>query len=179
MNWSIAQIADIAPAEYAAAYAALSPSRQAHIDSFRHPGAKKQSLAGEVLLRRLLAEMGVTAPIERLPSGQPVLQGSDHHVSIAHCEEFVVCAIHPAPVGIDIEKIKAVKPGMIQKVCTPEESRYVQDDPARFFEIWTGKEAYFKMRGTGITNFQSINILPLNRKCFRRGEYLIQIVYEE
>ena len=81
--------------------------------------------------------------------------------------------------GIDIERIKPVKKGMAERVCTPEELQYVQGDENRFFEIWTAKEAWFKMKGTGITDFQAVNTLSLSRKMFRQGNYLIHIVYEE
>lgn len=176
MNWSVASVNDFSDAELAQVYRTLSPSRKAHIDTFRHEGAKKQSLAAEALLRRML---GMDAVVERLPSGQPVLADRSTCISIAHCEDYVACAVSEKPVGIDIEKIKPVKPGMAERVCTAEELQFVQSDDSRFFEIWTAKEAYFKMKGTGITGLQSINILPLPRKVFRQGAYIIQLVYEE
>lgn len=179
MNWLIGHTADFTEEEYAAVYDSLSPSRKAHIDTFRHMGARRQSLAGELLLRRLLAAEGIEGIPERLPSGQPVLQGSDAYVSIAHCEDCIACAVSDRPIGIDVEKLRPVKPGMAQKVCTPEELSYVQDDPVRFFEIWTAKEAYFKMQGTGITDFQSVNTLTLPRQLMRQGDHLIQIVFEQ
>ena len=179
MNWCIARITDFSEAALAAAYAALTPSRKAHIDTFRHEGARRQSLAGELLLGRLLEKQGVSAAIERLPSGQPVLKGNPSFVSIAHCEDYVVCAVSHRPIGIDIEKVKPVKPGMAERICTPEELQYVCGDETRFFEVWTAKEAWFKMLGTGITDFQSVNTLTLSRKLFRQDGYLIQLVYEE
>lgn len=176
MKWRIASVEDFSEDDLAAVYEALSPSRKAHIDAFRHPGAKKQSLTGEALLRRLL---GNDAIIERLPSGQPVLSDGSAFISIAHCDDYVVCAVSEKPVGIDIEKIRPVKPGMADKVCTAEELQYVQQDETRFFEIWTAKEAYFKMQGTGITNFQAVNTLTLPRKVFRQSDYIVTFVYTE
>ena len=117
MKWRIASVEDFSEDDLAAVYEALSPSRKAHIDAFRHPGAKKQSLTGEALLRRLL---GNDAIIERLPSGQPVLSDGSAFISIAHCDDYVVCAISEKPVGIDIEKTRPVKPGMAEKVCTAD-----------------------------------------------------------
>ena len=179
MNWCLARISDFSAEEYAAVYETMSDSRKAHMSTFRHLGAKQQSLAGELLLRKLLRETGIVTPIERLPSGQPVLQNEQAFVSIAHCDDHVVCAIHDRPIGIDIEKVTSVKPGLAERVCTPEELAYIQGNASRFFEIWTAKEAYFKMKGTGITNFQAVNTLTLPRKLIRQGEYLIQIVCEQ
>lgn len=176
MNWCIAPISDFSEETLTEVYETLSPSRKAHIDRFRHAGARKQSLAAEALLRRLL---GNDAILERLPSGQPVLADRSDFISIAHCDDYVVCAANDKPIGIDIEKIKPVRPGMAEKICTAEELQYVQDDAERFFEVWTAKEAWFKMQGTGITNFQAVNTLTLPRKVFRQSQYIIQIVYEE
>lgn len=179
MNWLIGRTTDFTEAQYTAVYHSLSPSRKAHIDAFRNEKVRRQSLAGELLLRSLLAQLGIDAVPERLPSGQPVLSGSDAFVSIAHCDDYIVCAVSDRPVGIDIEKRRPLKPGMIRRVCTPEELAYVQDDETRFFEIWTAKEAWFKLQGTGITDFQSVNTLTLPRLLFRQGDYVIQVVYME
>ena len=178
MNWSITQIMDCSAEELAACYKGLSPSRKAHMDRFRNEQARYQSLAGELTLRRLLAQLGIEDTIVRLPSGQPVLENGTAFISIAHCEDYAVCAVSPRPVGIDIERIRPVKPGMAERICTVEELSYVQADETRFFEVWTGKEAYFKMKGTGITNFQSVNTLSLQGQIFRQDDYLIRIVTE-
>lgn len=179
MKWLICRTTDFTQAQYDAVYTALSPSRRAHMDTFRHAGARRQSLAGELALRRLLAREGIDATVERLASGQPVLKNSDLYVSISHCQELVACAISHAPIGIDVEQIRPVKPGMPERVCTAEELAWMQDSHERFFEIWTAKEAYFKMLGTGITDLRSVNILTLPRQVLRDGDYLIQLVYKE
>lgn len=179
MKWLILRTADFSEAQYAAVYDRLSPSRRAHIDSFRHTGARRRSLTGELALRTLLAQEGIDAVPERLPSGQPVLQGSDLCVSISHCDDLVACAISDSPIGIDVEKIRPVKPAMIERVCTPEELAWVGEDRERFFAVWTAKEAYFKMVGTGITDLRSVNTLTLPRQLIRRDKYLIQLVYME
>lgn len=179
MNWLLCHTDDFTEEAYHAAYATLSASRKAHIDAFRHPGARRQSLAGELLLRKLLAQLGIDAIPERLPSGQPVIPGEPIFVSLAHCNDYVVCVADTAPVGIDIEQLRPVKDGMIHRVCTPEELLYVGQDPERFFEVWTAKEAYFKMLGTGITDLKSVNTLTLPRQLLRHGDYLIHIVYDK
>ena len=179
MNWLICRTADFTQAEYDAVYGDLSASRKAHMDTFRHAGARQQSLAGELALRRLLAQAGIVDIVDRLPGGQPVLRGGSAYVSISHCEDLVACVVSRTPVGIDIERIRPLKPGLIDRVCTPEEKAYIQDAPERFFEVWTAKESYFKMLGTGITDLRAVNTLCLPRQIFRDGDYIIQIVYKE
>lgn len=176
MNWLMCRTCDFEEQEYAAVYNQLSDSRKAHIDAFTNADARKCSLAGELLLRKLLVQEGIHSKPERAPGGQPVLPGNEAFVSISHCDDRVVCAVSSAPVGIDIEKIRPVRDGMAQRVCTEEELSYAGQDMTRFFEIWTAKEAYFKMKGTGITNFQAVNTLVLDKQFFARDGYLICLV---
>lgn len=179
MNWLICRTADFTQTEYDAVYDDLSDSRKAHIDTFRHALARQQSLAGELALRKLLRQCAIADIPVRLPSGQPALARGSAYVSISHCEDLVACALSREPIGIDAERIRPVKPGLIDRVCTPEEKDYVQDSAERFFEVWTAKEACFKMLGTGITDFQSVNTLTLPRHLIREGDYCIQLVYKE
>lgn len=175
MRWEMCRTGDFTEQEYGAVYEKLSPSRKAHIDAFSNEAARRCSLAGELLLRSLLAAEGIAAVPERLPSGQPVLPGGQAFVSISHCDDRVVCAVSKTAVGIDIEKVRPIRPGMAERVCTAEELRYVRsgNETERFFEVWTAKEAYFKLKGTGITNFQAVNTLTLQKAFFRWDEYLV------
>lgn len=179
MNWLICRVTDFTQEALEHCYETLSPSRKAHVDTFRHQGARRQSLAGELALRQLLAQADITDTIERAPGGQPVLAGGSAFVSISHCQDLVACAVAEMPVGIDIEKIRPVKPELIGRVCTPEEKAYVGASRERFFEVWTAKEAWFKMQGTGITDFQAVNTLTLPRESHREGDYVLHLVYKE
>ena len=163
MKWLYGTIHDFPQTEYDRIRELLTPSRKVRIENLKSADLQKRSLTGD-----LLAEKLTGGQIEMALSGQPHLIGSSMHISIAHSGDAVVCAAAETPVGIDIEKIRPTKPGMLQKVCTPEELEYAQQEESRFFEIWTAKEAYFKMKGTGITNFQDINTLSLHRQIFRK-----------
>lgn len=183
MNWSYCYTGDFTQAEYAAAYADLSPSRRAHIDGLKSEKARLCSLAGELLVQRLLSGLGVdNARLHRKDNGQPYLTGCDLHVSISHCEELVVCAVSSAPVGIDVERVRPIDLRIADRVCTEQERQYLLDaieqdrHLERFYEVWTAKEAYFKKQGTGITGLKKVNILPLDRQRFRIEDYLVQIL---
>lgn len=195
MKWLYARIPDFTEADREAAYRQLSSSRKAHIDRFRLEQDRARSLTSELLVKKLLCtEFGLKDPvIARQPNGCPIVQGFDLHISIAHCDEMVVCAADTAPVGIDIERIRPIRFRAARHVCTQEELNYLfcgaqapkdvelctdEGTLLRFFEIWTAKEAYFKKEGTGITDLKSVNVLPLPRRVFRAGDYLIQIIHE-
>ena len=192
MHWSCCDTADLSREDLQQAYLQLSPSRKEHIDRLRQPEDKVRSLAGELLVHRLLQEhYGITdAVLHRKENGQPYLKGCDLHVSIAHCERMVACAISSEPVGIDVERIRPIKPDICRHVCTQEEKAYVlagcqraeeiifrkPEVLRRFFEIWTAKEAYFKKCGTGITDLKSVDVMTLQPKTHVIGDYILQIL---
>lgn len=193
MQWSFWHTSQLPRQELDRAYRQLTPSRKAHIDSLHKQADKDRSLAGELLVQKLLRRhYGITdAQLHRAANGAPYLTGCDLFVSISHSADMVVCAVSEHPVGIDVEKLRPVDLRMARHICTPEELSYLLEgkalpaggglceDPAaalRFFEIWTAKEAYFKKQGTGITNLRSVNILPLRRYRFTPEGYLVQIV---
>ena len=191
MNWLACKTTDFSQTDYDRAYRQLTPARKAHIDRFRLSSDKTRSLAGELLAEKLLAETyGLTdVQLDRAENGRPVLKDSALHISIAHCEDMVVCTVSEDPVGIDVERIRPIDLGAARHVCVEEERDYLLygkpaepglcRDPEilkRFYEIWTAKEAYFKKCGTGITNLKSVNILPMERQCFQIEDYFIQVI---
>lgn len=192
MKWLYGYITDFTDQEYEAAYHTLSPTRRERINSLKKPLDRKRSLAGELLMRRLLAdEYGVNdGIIEVSPNGKPVVSTKGLFISIAHSSDMVVCAADDKGIGIDVEKIKPINISVAKKFCVAEELDYIvkdfdcnklgyceqRDILCRFYEIWTAKEAYFKSLGTGITKLKSVNTLELTRNIFYKDNYIIQII---
>ena len=192
MHWTYCDTAAFSARELQKAYEELSSSRKEYIDRLRQQKDKLRSLTGELLVRQLLkAHYGMEkVQLHRSENGQPYLTDRGLYVSITHCEEKIACAVSEAPVGIDLEKLRPIDLRLCRHVCVPEEKAYVLGDyPGdpngmcqdrrvleRFFEIWTAKEAYFKKRGTGITDLKSVNILPLPRQMHRLDDYILQIL---
>lgn len=191
MKWIYCDINNISDEEYAIAYRALSPSRRERVNRIQNTDDKKRSLAGEILAKKLLLEEYVidNPQITIDTKGKPQAEGAPHF-SIAHCQDIAVCAADDSEIGLDIEKIRAVKHSLIKRVCVDEELEYVlgsytTDDNlcedleilAKFFEIWTAKEAHFKKIGTGITNFKSVNTRAIKKQFFTLNDYLICIVF--
>ena len=184
MNWSYCKISDFSSEEYDKAYENLSLSRKKRIDRLTAPYSRKRSLAGELLvLKTLKKEYNIDGVIECDEKGRPYLKENKIFISIAHSGEYVACAVDESPIGIDIEKIRDIDFKISNRICTEDEKEYLFENEReklyRFYEIWTAKEAFFKMQGTGIKNFKSVNILELNRKVFNLGEYLVQIVKKD
>jgi 4'-phosphopantetheinyl transferase len=96
--------------------------------------------------------------------GKPSLVEEDlAHSSFTHFSlstsgtKAMVAVSHTAPVGADIEQVRAVEDGVIECACSDQEMdalAAVEDSVQRrraFFELWTSKEAYSKALGTGLS----------------------------
>lgn len=127
-----------------------------------------------IIARRGGTDAGDRARLERLAreaSGNPSLIltrrcshcGSSGHgapfapglfVSLSRAVDTVVFALSPEPVGIDIESVENVALADIDRVAfTPAERARIAASPASRLmraELWAGKEAVLKLRGTGL-----------------------------
>ena len=94
--------------------------------------------------------------------GKPYFDGRDDlFFSVSHCGGAVAVAIDDEEVGVDIEEIGRYRESLVNYVLNEDECRDKaclvrtgRDDEkaASFIEIWTKKEAVFKLLGTGITH---------------------------
>jgi len=90
-------------------------------------------------------------------SGKPMLPAFPAvHFNITHCEGLAACAFAGSPVGLDAEVIGAYVPILEKKVLSDPERTFLEGnkDPAMrrewFHRLWTLKEAYVKMTGSGL-----------------------------
>lgn len=100
--------------------------------------------------------------------GKPYIENDNYHFSISHSGNLIAFVSHTAPIGIDIQETKNdTSPAL--RFFTQNEQSYISNDPSRFFEIWTKKEAYIKMLGTGLsTSLSSFDVLkePVKNMLF-------------
>ncbi len=99
--------------------------------------------------------------------GKPYLEGCPFKFSISHSKELCVVSISLNEVGTDVEMIKP-RSLKIDRLFTKKEKDYVEGSKnclVFFYEIWTGKEAYLKENGRGLsTPLDSFEILDTSRK---------------
>ena len=114
-------------------------------------------LAGAVLARYLLwreFRIPYTAVIAYGPYGKPyLLDYPEVHFNISHSGQYVASAVCDRSVGIDIQEIVPYSVDVAAAVCNLEEMAYLKAStvPAReFARIWTKKEAFAKLTGSGI-----------------------------
>ena len=84
--------------------------------------------------------------------GQPQIEGGPCF-SISHCKKAIAVAISDSPIGIDIEGIRNVQTALVDKTMNEAEKAEIataQNVELAFTRFWTQKEAFLKMKGTGI-----------------------------
>ena len=84
--------------------------------------------------------------------GAPFIEEGPYF-SISHCKSGIAVAVSDQPIGIDIETIRPLKIELVKKTMNPIEQEVIlantQPDWA-FTRLWTKKEAFLKLKGTGI-----------------------------
>jgi 4'-phosphopantetheinyl transferase len=105
-------------------------------------------------LRRLYG-LDVRALDQRVtPEGKPYFDGPQApHFSISHSHAMALCALHGAPVGADVERVRRVRDALARRIMSDAEyaAYLASPDPVRFFfRIWTLKESFVKQTGLGI-----------------------------
>jgi 4'-phosphopantetheinyl transferase len=146
---------------WAEAQALLSPAeadRAARLRDFRD---RQTYVFAHAALRLLLAPALGAQPKAEFATGahgKPRLPGGEAvHFNLSYRRGMVALAIGDAPLGVDIE---VVRPGIDmlgigQRFFTGEEQAFLQAPPsgdvaARFFGLWTRKEALVKAAGLGV-----------------------------
>ena len=119
-------------------------------------------------------------------NGKPYLSDYPHiHFSISHCNYGCICTISDNPIGIDIQDIRPFSWSVSEHCCSMAELQLIKESvepAAEFTKIWTMKESYLKMKGTGITvDLLSVDTTKLqNRiKTFKMNGCYISVASAE
>lgn len=173
-------ISKISDEEFLRMYQQSDRMRREKADRLKHLPSKKLTLAAGMLARVGIAQKLNIRPqdvsFKTQPGGKPYAEGLGIHFSLSHSGNLAVCAICDNPVGIDVERNnKNVNPNVAKRCFTEAEQAYVFSNmakmSARFFEIWTKKEAYVKLLGTGLKDFLNFDVM--------RHEEIYSILYGE
>ena len=190
MDYIFAYLSEFCDDDYEKAYENLSGVAKKRVDRYKRDDDRKRSLLAHMLLKKLMNENNISAQLLYEENGRPVFENNEYFLSLSHSGEVAFSAVSETPLGIDVEKIRPVSKNLVNRVCVDEEKDYVLGDFSltdekeicdpdvlkRFFEIWTAKEAYFKMIGSGITDLKSVNTIELKAKSFHSGGYIFTII---
>ncbi|MGM9662854.1 MAG: GNAT family N-acetyltransferase [Oscillospiraceae bacterium] len=142
--------------------AAMDGSSRTRVEGIRSPERRRQAAAGDWLARRAVAKRTGLAPervrILRAAGGKPWAEGCCF--SVSHSGGWVVCAAGPLPLGVDTEELRPFDPAVAERCFSDLEREYLDAAPAgarrqaRFWRIWTGKEALAKLEGGGLASLR-------------------------
>ena len=166
----------------------VSNQRREQALRYQHTFGQFCCLKSYIMLCDLLAEWGRVhqLPINEQPTflynnyGAPYIEGGPYF-SISHCKTGIAVAISENPIGIDIEAIRTFKPELMRKTMNLTEQQHIissTNPDLEFIRLWTQKEAYLKLKGTGIISnlhntldhnpeitWKEIGNLPLKYVC--------------
>ena len=158
----------------------VSMQRREQALAYKHVFGQYCCLKSYELLLQLLASnlsplTSHLSPISHSPSGRPIAASprplpspnptflyNEHGApylqdgpcfSISHCKQGIAVAVSDLPIGIDIEGLRRVDEALVRKTMNLEEQAQIamsQNPEVEFIRLWTRKEAYVKMLGTGI-----------------------------
>lgn len=118
-------------------------------------------LLKEALFREYqLCGINMESELSADSQGKPYLTNYPQiYFNISHGKEMVVCGVDYAPLGVDVEAVRPVKPTLFRRVLTEKELHYLEmireSDGENawyreFFRLWTLKESYAKAVGKGL-----------------------------
>lgn len=114
-----------------------------------------QSKLAHCLLMYATSMNGISLDYKIDNYGKPYDANKNCYFNISHCKEAVACILGNSPNGIDVECV--IKQDCFQKikkkVCNEKELQLLNNSKnplVEFTKLWTFKESYLKMLGTGI-----------------------------
>jgi len=158
----------------------LDPQERARAARFKFPGPRNQFVISRAMLRQALSRY---LPMEARKIGfrstangklelaaNSDLHFNDLHFNLSHTEGVTVFAIaRHRQVGIDVERIRPDTNALelAERFFSHPEVLWLRSQPASeqipsFFTCWTGKEAYIKAHGAGLSiSLNSFGVLPV------------------
>lgn len=93
--------------------------------------------------------------------------------SISHKSDCVAAVVAPGPVGIDIERVRAVSDALMRRIADAEEWALLRGDRRTgFFRFWTAKEAVLKATGVGYRGLSKCRVRQVPDKRHLIATYL-------
>lgn len=192
----LADIKDLTAEDYEKYLALMSDSRRNALLRMRVEENRKSSLLGEILARRAIsAQTGMEIDkisIIRAENGKPYCENADIHFSISHSKGRVICAASKAELGADTEKIRFAEPRITRACCVGSDFSYIfgesdreaekftPEQLARFFILWTAKEAYCKYTSVGVTGMSHFTLDEIMPNCkIIKDNGFVTAVYSE
>lgn len=145
-------------------YNYIYTAKKLNISKYRRIDKISSSIVGEIILSELINEnfhinySDLTFEINDY--GKPYVSGNQFYYNISHSFEYIITTISNNEIGVDIEKIRETSIKNIRHFATDKEQLYIlssnNDIEKRLFQIYTLKEAYFKMKGSNLNMIKDV-----------------------
>jgi phosphopantetheinyl transferase len=121
----------------------LTKDEQFKLSTFKSEKRKKEFVATRILKTTLFND----SPICYLPSGAPYLKNANIHISISHCDNWVVFAVCDRyKIGVDIEPISNKAQRLHLKFLNETEIALLDTSNIELMsKAWSSKEALYKL----------------------------------
>ncbi|MDO4285842.1 MAG: 4'-phosphopantetheinyl transferase superfamily protein [Eubacteriales bacterium] len=142
----------------------LLPGRRARLARYRSRQDQTRCLVSGLLLRFALG--GDYGDLLAFGAhGKPYLTDASRFFNLSHSGDYVVLAVSEANCGVDLEQTASRYPEAAARRCLTDGERLwleQQGNPEAFYKLWTGKEAFLKAVGTGLSlPMEQISLLPV------------------
>jgi 4'-phosphopantetheinyl transferase len=143
----------------------MGPSERQRYAGFVRAERKRQFLIGRALIRWALSDLlqrsVLSFPIQERTGSSPFLGNDLPCVSLSHSGSWVACAVGPdVALGLDIERLDETRDlaSLARQALDENEYEIFARAPTlqrtrSFYDIWSCKEALFKLRATAAAQF--------------------------
>jgi 4'-phosphopantetheinyl transferase len=139
----------------------VSEEKRARILRMRRRIDRERSLIGDIVVR-FAATMALNIPVHHhefgiSSCGKPYLvHHPDFHFNLSHSGRYITFVFAAVPVGIDVEQIAPTSFDVAQMFFSSAEYSDLMSRPEElrlmyFYDLWTIKESYLKLRGEGLS----------------------------
>jgi len=158
----------------------ISPERCERISRITPEKDKILSFFAEVEMRLEISKIS-EIPYKEIKfnyhqHGKPYIKNFKYDFSVSHSGNMIAFILSQEPVGIDIEYIKNPRLRVAERFFTEHEYNYIinsENPVSEFYKIWTSKESYLKMLGTGLSkSLESFDVLSDELKNYFFTEQL-------
>ncbi len=136
----------------------------------------KKEKETDYYIKKSLERLGKDTSLWR-ENGKPFAK--DCFIGVTHTDDFILVAVADFDFGIDCENLNRLvskRDRIVDKYFTENERAYINDDNARFLEIWVKKEAYTKYTGEGLGGMGKVDVFKI-RGYFTKLEFGENLIY--
>ncbi len=148
---------------------ALPPGRRAYAVRYRLAPDRATAAVGFLLVAKMIRDRDPHFPLSDWAIGEhgkPFIPGAPFAFSLSHADGLCAAVLSGSVIGLDVERIRPLRPALLPRFCTPDEIALCDGDPDLAVKIWTQREARAKENGRGIG--QKLISLPTEGVTSRR-----------